>query len=208
MWKSVVGYEDYFEVSDDGLIRSVERFAERNRLGVKQRVCVKSHILAQTPDKKGYMRVRSSIDGKKVTFKVHREVAKAFIPNPDDKEQVDHIDGNKLNNSVSNLRWVTNRENFEHSIVNGLRTGSFAVLDEYRNHSDVVEKRKIATVKRCSKKTYCYNIHGGIIGIYDSASSAARLLHISPYGIRACCAGRLNTFKGMVFSYEEEKQIP
>jgi len=69
-------------------------------------------MLCQEETKKGYLRVKlSDGHGKYTNHKVHRLVAKAFIPNPEGKPQVNHIDGNKKNNSVSNLEWVTNREN-------------------------------------------------------------------------------------------------
>lgn len=77
-------------------------------------------ILKAQPDKKGYLRVSFTIDRQKRTIKVHREVAKAFIPNPDRLPQVNHKDGNKDNNAVDNLEWVTNQENALHAINNGL----------------------------------------------------------------------------------------
>ena len=72
-------------------------------------------------DSYGYHHVVLSIDGKKYTKKIHRLVANAFIPNPDNKPEVNHIDGNKFNNDVSNLEWVTTKENVEHAKNTGLR---------------------------------------------------------------------------------------
>ena len=76
-------------------------------------------------DSKGYLRVQVYVDGKAVTEKMHRLVARHFIPNPDNKPQVNHIDGDKTNNYVENLGWVTNKENFDHALSNGLMDNIF-----------------------------------------------------------------------------------
>ena len=103
------------------------------------------HILKPQPNGKGYLRV--SI-GKKLMF-VHRLVAEKYIPNPEGKEQVNHKDGNKLNNTVENLEWVTNQENRTHAVIKGLHlTGeqcSYAKLSEndvifIREHNEITAK--------------------------------------------------------------------
>ena len=71
-------------------------------------------------DKKGYARVGLMIDGKLVTKKIHRLVCQRWKPNPENKPQVNHIDGNKLNNCSGNLEWCTAKENTKHAIDNGL----------------------------------------------------------------------------------------
>jgi hypothetical protein len=75
-----------------------------------------NHILKPQPNSKGYLRV--SLCGKR--YFIHRLVAEKYIPNPENKEQVNHKDGNKNNNSVENLEWVTNQENRDHAIKNKL----------------------------------------------------------------------------------------
>lgn len=74
------------------------------------------HILKPQPNGKGYLRVSIS---KKLQF-VHRLVAEKYIPNPDNLPQVNHKDGNKLNNCVENLEWVSNKQNRTHAVDNGL----------------------------------------------------------------------------------------
>lgn len=105
-WKAIEGTQGKIEVSDMGRVRSFLRGEER--------------ILKTQEDSKGYKRVRVTIDREKKTFKVHREVAKAFVENPHLKQQVNHKDGNKNNNSAKNLEWVTNGENIRHAIDHGL----------------------------------------------------------------------------------------
>ena len=106
MWKAIEGTNGMIEVNEQGEVRSLLRGTPK--------------ILKTQADNKGYHRVRVTICQVKMSFKVHREVAKAFIPNPDNLPQVNHMDGDKNNNCVSNLEWVTNRENANHAIENGL----------------------------------------------------------------------------------------
>ena len=70
-----------------------------------------NHIIIPDKEEKGYCRLSIKINGKKKHFAVHRLVAIAFIPNPNNLPQVDHIDNNKTNNRVDNLRWCSNKEN-------------------------------------------------------------------------------------------------
>ena len=105
MWKEIDGMFGLLEISNYGRVRSNMR---------------DGRILKQQIDTKGYFRIRVTIKGKKKSIKVHREVAKAFIQNPNNLPQVNHIDGNKANNCASNLEWVTNKSNADHAIENGL----------------------------------------------------------------------------------------
>lgn len=77
-------------------------------------------ILKSYVETNGYKRVVLSIDGKRKLYYVHRLLAEAFIDNPENKDCVNHIDGNKLNNSVDNLEWVTYSENTQHAVKTGL----------------------------------------------------------------------------------------
>jgi DNA-binding transcriptional regulator YiaG len=78
-------------------------------------------ILAHALNQKGYPGVSLHINGKEKYFRVHRLVALKFIPNPENKPCVNHIDRNRLNCHVSNLEWVTHKENVQHSVRNGGR---------------------------------------------------------------------------------------
>ena len=90
-------------------------------------------------DKRGYVRVYVSKDSKKKWFLVHRLVAMAYIPNPDNKKTVNHKDGDKRNNHVSNLEWSTYAENLNHAIDTGLRELQEFRIDRKLN-DDVVHK--------------------------------------------------------------------
>lgn len=113
MWKL---FETGYEVSSEGEVRSLDRYVER---GYSRRF-LQGKLLKVTKDKNGYMRVSTSVGGEKRTWKVHRLVATSFLDNPDDLPCVNHKDGNKNNNHVDNLEWVSYSENTQHAVDTGL----------------------------------------------------------------------------------------
>lgn len=117
IWKDALNFENYYEVSNFGNIRrkDSETIYKDGRVAH-----FSSNLLKPSVSKKGYLRVYLSKNSKKYTKSVHRFVAEAFIENPLNKRTVNHIDGNKLNNNVSNLEWATNLENMQHAFRNGV----------------------------------------------------------------------------------------
>ena len=148
MIKPIEGLPGIF-VSDEGFIISELR---------------DHRVLKSLKDSKGYERVRLTVDRKKYSLKVHREVAKAFIPNPENKPQVNHIDGNKSNNAVSNLEWVTNIENARHAVDNGLWENVFAA--SHRGN----EKKK--------RPVLCVDIATGEEQVFESINADEKAIGI------------------------------
>lgn len=119
MWKEVKGYEGLYQISDTGLVRSLHRTV-LNKNGKPQNYLGK--LLKPDTYKmpnSSYQRVTLSKEGITKRFLVHRLVAEAFIPNPQNKEHVNHIDNNGLNNSVENLEWCSHSENMLHAQKQG-----------------------------------------------------------------------------------------
>jgi len=117
IWKDVVDYEGIYEVSNFGNIRSVDRVITYKN-GYK--VSYEGKTKAQVKDKYGYNYVSLYKNQNNKQGMVHRLVAQAFIPNIENKPQINHIDGNKGNNNVVNLEWATAQDNMTHASVNGL----------------------------------------------------------------------------------------
>ena len=97
MWKDIVGFEGRYQINEDGFVRNTKELT----------------ILTNSTDVYGYNQIgiRKAGDRKKYWFKIHRLVAMAFVENPNNNKQIDHIDRNKLNNNYKNLRWVSCQEN-------------------------------------------------------------------------------------------------
>lgn len=129
VWKAIDGTNGFIEVSNEGRVRSWLRGSP--------------NVLKTQPDKKGYHRIRVTIEREKVSYKVHREVARAFISNPKGLPQVNHKDGNKDNNAVSNLEWVTNIENAHHAMDHGLWDNVF----EASQRSNEAKKRAVLATR-------------------------------------------------------------
>lgn len=118
----VKGYKGLYEVDKEGNVWSVERWVKKSRNGVM----VSPQFVPGMKRKcsnhgTGYLTVRLSKDGVVNTYRVHRLIAEAFLGNPQGKPFVNHKDGDKTNNRVTNLEWVTEKENTRHAILSGLK---------------------------------------------------------------------------------------
>ena len=107
-WKDIEGYEGLYQVSNLGNVRALKFYHSRNNI----------HLLKPTVNKYGYCVVGLHKDKKVKQYRVHRLVAIAFLPNPDNLPYVNHIDCDKTNNSLTNLEWCTQSENVKHGYDN------------------------------------------------------------------------------------------
>ena len=176
-WKTVIVngevYNNYM-VSNLGRIKSLSYNRTKQEKTLKQ------------SQQKGYLYVKLAKNGEMKSEIVHRLIAKTFISNPKNKPQVNHKDGNKLNNSVSNLEWCTNGENQKHAFNNGLKRRKFG--KENPNATNVMQ----------------YDLQGNFIKEWGSISEADRELKISFKNISACCKGKRKTAGGFKWNYSYE----
>ena len=167
-WKPVKGFEGYYEVSDEGLVRGLDRTVPDKVYGER---FIKGRVMAQADGGYGYKVVNLRRFGGANVRPVHRLVAEAFIPNDEGKITVNHIDGDKTNNRVENLEWATYGENNVHALHAGLR----------RPRGNPI----IQTT-----------IDGEYIATYPSTPAATRATGVSVGSISHCLCGRSNTAGG------------
>ncbi len=187
-WKDIKGYEGLYQVSNLGRVKSLDRYIvnKNNKQQYYNGKILKGNI------RKGYLKLTLSKDNSQKTVPIHILVAKAFIPNPENKPEVNHIDGEKTNNCVSNLEWATRSENELHAYKNGLAKPSL--------------KQKEAVAKYAkenySKKVLQYDLNGNFIKEWNSMHDVWRELGIRPSYICRCCKGLRNHTYGYVWKYK------
>lgn len=177
IWKNIVGFEDY-QVSTLGRVRS--------------RKCVLKQC--QT---KGYQTV--ALNGQ--TKRVHRLVAEAFIPNECNKREVDHIDGNSLNNNADNLRWVTRSENESNPITRDRLSKALTGRKCPWAHPP-----KMIGSQHCrSIPISQYTLDGEFVADYANAYEASRITGIDKQSIYCCLIGKFKRAGKYVWKYKNDK---
>lgn len=185
-WRTIPGYEGYYEVSNMGRVRSLDRI---KRSGYGSTSKIKGKVLKPGRTLRGYTQVNLYKDGNSEMLLLHRIVAKVFIPNNDSKEKrtVNHIDGNKENNCINNLEWATYSENHIHAFKHGLR-----------HWKDGMGLKSIPVVQ-LNRET------GEFIAEYPSIASAGRTFDTDvTSSIRDCCNGKLHHTKGYKWMFKED----
>ena len=174
VWKDITGYEGLYQISNYGQVKSLHYHR-----GASEKIMALKTM-------RGYKLIGLRKNGVKKIFQVHRLVAKAFIANPYNLEQVNHKDTNKANNHVDNLEWVTARENSLHAIRHGRFKGS---LENLKLANERRKMRVIAVDKTGNEQ------------LFESMHEAARLLDISRKYIKDCLDGKYKCAKGICFRY-------
>lgn len=200
IWKNIEGYPNY-QVSNMGRVKSLEKtitYSTNNRWGECEckRFC-EEKILKNYLSKRGYYVVNLSQNGKSTQFKVHTLVAQAFISNPDNKPQIDHINTIRTDNRVENLRWVTNKENMNNPIT----TKKCSINNNMRN--------KIGKNHPNSKPVLQFTKDDEFIREWENAVEVSKFLNINRICVYNCCSGKYKTAGNYVWKYAYEyERIP
>jgi len=183
IWKDIPNYEGLYQISNLGRVKSLERIVlQKNG---RKRV---QHELIRKPRKvyKGYLQIDLWKNHEYSAKRINRLVAQAFIPNPENKPEVNHIDGNKENNCVDNLEWVTGKENMQHAIRTGLWKAS---------HSPKKNRK--------SKKIIQLDDENNVIKVWDSIRDIMKYYNLKYSShIYACINGKRNHYKNYKWKYE------
>ena len=165
-WKDIVGYENEYQINQFGEIRTLKDSPKLKKYDV---------LKPQISKRNGYVYQMLYKNGKEKLLRVHRLVAMAFLPNPNNLPQVNHKDGNKQNNSVDNLEWCEQSYNMKHAYKNGLQIPS-------EN-----QRKAIINTNKLKQKKVCQIKDGEIINTFSGISEASRQTKISISCISRCC---------------------
>lgn len=174
IWKDIVGYEGLYQVSSKGNVKSFKYKTPR--------------ILKYHNDELGYARLILRKNNKSIGCSVHKLVAEAFIPNPNNLPVVNHKDENPRNNDVSNLEWCTHEYNNNY----GTKIERTIMNTDYEALAD---KNSIAVLQ--------YDIEGNLIKEWKSANECKRVLGYDNSHIAKCCRGKQKTAYGFIWKYGE-----
>lgn len=184
IWKDVKDYEEYYQVSNKGRLRSKDRITQ-NRNG---KIIKKGKIL-KCGTSKGYKVTELIKNGKRKSFYLHRLIAREFIPNVENKPCINHIDCNRKNNDIRNLEWVTYKENTAHMIMLGRENKNEKWHDGIKKHIETLKKEIVRiNLYTGEKKFYSY-------------LNQVREDGFNPANVCYACQGKYKTSKGYEWKY-------
>lgn len=182
IWKDIYGHVGSYQISNLGRVKSLPRSIIRSN-GMKQ--TFKGKLLSLNTNEFGYKTIMLYNMNKYSCYKIHRLVAGAFLLNPENKSDVNHLDGVKSNNNINNLEWATRSENHYHAFNAGLRVG--------QKGSENVNSVKVQKLSMDNK----------FIDEFDSIQDAADSVGVDRSCISRCCSGKASSSKGFKWSYKK-----
>ena len=193
IWKDIKGFERLYQVSSEGRVKSLVRF-RKGKHGAPTKC--KGIILSLQKGKHGYIQVHLSKDHKGYVPLVHRLVGMAFIPNPNNLPCIDHIDGDRTNNNVDNLRWCTTKENMNYD---GVRKS----ISHMQKTSEACKRHQREIQAKCRKPVVMVTPQGEVKE-FDSLTAIEKKYGYGHSNIAACCRGKAKTYKKCKFYYKED----
>lgn len=191
IWKSIKGYEEFYEVSNLGRIRS----KDRNKKSFLGRICVyRGKLLKPQPNSSGYLRLQL-VDGsgnKKLHF-VHRLVAQAFVENPQNLPVVNHLDFDYTNNRADNLEWTTPKGNMQYSLLRGRLKRTKEWLENQKRSIDILMAKSVIGTNETTGETIFFN------ALNDCAKSG-----FQPSCVSNCCTGKRKHHLGFTWRFANE----
>lgn len=178
----IKGFEGYYMVSNLGRVYSFPRYDSLMRRHGGKFIAIQIAM-------NGYAIAHLNVDGKRTAKYVHIAVAESFIPNPLGKEEVDHIDANKTNNCVSNLRWCTRTENCGNEITYQ------RLVKSKKSNPQCGDKNPF------SRRVSQYDMQGNFIAEYESCGDAFRKTGISRDSIQQCASNKRKLGGGYIWKY-------
>lgn len=175
IWKDIKGYEGLYQVSNFGNVKRLE--GKIYSYITNKYETRKEHMIKTRVNNRGYKITTLSKNSKVKSFAIHRLIAQAFLPNPNNFECVNHLDGNKLNNKIDNLEWCTTQQNIQHAYKNNLMTNN--------------------------KKIDQYSLDNKFIKIFNSANEASRETGIAQPNITMCALGKKKTAGGYIWKHNK-----
>ncbi len=200
IWRDIEGYEGYYQVSNFGNIRSLDRVV-KCRCGY--RIAKGKNIITSYLNKSNYIQVDLSKNSKVKTFTVHRLVAQAFIPNPNNLPCVNHKDENPSNNCVENLEWCTHKYNSNYG--NNPSKHSAIMYDRYKNPNTLKQFERIWKNNQAKrrKKVCQLSMDNKLIKVWDSTYEADAYGYYHTH-IGGCANGYRKTHKGCKWVWYED----
>lgn len=180
IWKDIPNYFGKYQISNFGNVKSTNYKSTK-----------KERIMKPTINSSGYYKIELYKNGKSNIYYVHRLVALVFIPNPENKTQINHIDGNKTNNNVSNLEWVSVSENQIHAINLNLRKRSPMTGRTGKQNPN-------------SKKILQYDMAGNFIAEWNGIAEAARQINGKACSISNNLCKRTKSSYGYIWKYADD----
>lgn len=178
IWKDIPGYEGYYQASNLGRIKRIAFLHGKSKMIIK-----KEKILKPINNKNGYYYIGLS-RYKVKQYRLHRIILSTFMPIKNDyKMQVNHKNGNKHDNRLENLEWVSASENIKHAFNSGLKHG---LRNKYN---------------KLSKKVIQYDLLGKKIKIWESTKQIERELGINNVSISQCCLGKIKKSHNYIWRY-------